>query len=43
MFVTTAFLYADLDEEVYMGIREGMFGGDDMFGYVLNVHIDKVM
>ena len=30
MDVTTAFLYADLDEEVFMEIPEGMFGEEDM-------------
>ena len=30
MDVTTAFLYADLQEEVYMEIPEGMFEGKDM-------------
>ena len=35
MDVTTAFLYADLDEEVFMEIPEGMFGDEDMFGKVL--------
>ena len=35
MDVTTASLYADLDEEVYMEIPEGMFGDADMSGQVL--------
>ena len=35
MDVTTTFLYADLDEEVYMEIPEGMFGDADMSGKVL--------
>ena len=35
MDVTTAFLYAELDEEVYTEIPEGMFGEEDMSGKVL--------
>ena len=35
MDVTIAFLYAGLDEEVYMKIPEGMFGEEDMSGKVL--------
>ena len=37
MDVTTAFLYADLQEEVYMEIPEGMFEGKDMSGKVLRL------
>ena len=35
MDVTTAFLYAELDEEVYMEIPKGIFGKEDMSGKVL--------
>ena len=35
-FSTTAFLYADLEEEVYLEIPEGMFE-EDMSGKVLRL------
>ena len=37
MDVTTAFLYADLGEEVYLEIPEGMFEGEDMTRKVLRL------
>ena len=37
MDVTTAFLYAELEEEVYLEISEGMFEGQDMSGKVLRL------
>ena len=37
MDVTTAFLYADLEEEVYLEIPEGMFDDANMEGKVLRL------
>ena len=37
MDVTTAFLYAELEEEVYLEISQGMFLGGDMPGKVLRL------
>ena len=37
MDVTTAFLYADLEEEVYMELSEGMFEGKNMTRKVLRL------